>query len=465
MKRKFYSWDECMQLREVQSLKVLRHPHVVKLREVIRENDYLYFVFEFMEKNLYQVMKDRDKHFPEATIRNYMYQILQGLAYMHKHSYFHRDVKPENLLVQRDVVKVADFGLAREIRSRPPFTDYVSTRWYRAPEVLLRSQVYNSPIDIWAAGTIMAELFMLRPIFPGASEADEIFKVCSVLGSPNSESWPEGMRLANKINYKFPSCVATPLAKLIPNASPEAIDLMNSILQFDPQKRPTASQCLQHAFFTRNMPALPPVATTSAAETGSRYPPLAQPATQRSIVAHNGAISDRSNAADALPDREARRQRVDRSTDENARMPFSTAPSMSPPFTTKMHKGSPPTLGIGPIPVPSAYSKTDQGEKLPPVLSSISPSDKGWSKPGYLSRARYLPGVRPSDTNVPMEPYQININKQKRPGGGGLVTGGGGLGGLGPNPVSKGFDKLSRGSGDSLDIFGGMVDMHGRKKY
>ena len=113
------------------------------LFQVIRENDTLYFVFEYMKENLYQMMKERydhgDKLFPENAIRNMMFQVLQGLAFMHKHGYFHRDMKPENLLCTGpDLVKIADFGLAREIRSRPPYTDYVSTRWYRAPEVLLR---------------------------------------------------------------------------------------------------------------------------------------------------------------------------------------------------------------------------------------------------------------------------------------------------------------------------------------
>lgn len=97
---------------------------------------------------------------------------------MSQTGFFHRDLKPENLLCNGpDLVKVADFGLAREIRSRPPYTDYVATRWYRAPEILLRSTSYNSPVDLWAIGTIMAELYTLRPLFPGSSEVDEIFKV------------------------------------------------------------------------------------------------------------------------------------------------------------------------------------------------------------------------------------------------------------------------------------------------
>ncbi|XP_073796152.1 serine/threonine-protein kinase MAK isoform X8 [Danio rerio] len=250
MKRKFYSWEECMNLREVKSLKKLNHANVVKLKEVIRENDHLYFVFEYMKENLYQLMKDRTKLFPESVIRNISFQILQGLSFIHKHGFFHRDMKPENLLCMGpELVKIADFGLAREIRSRPPYTDYVSTRWYRAPEVLLRSPVYSSPIDIWAVGCIMAELYTLRPLFPGNSEVDEIFKICQVLGTVKKSDWPEGHQLASAMNFRFPQCVPTPLKTLIPNATNEALDIMRDLLQWDPKKRPSAVKALRYPYF------------------------------------------------------------------------------------------------------------------------------------------------------------------------------------------------------------------------
>uniref|UniRef100_A0A6Q2X7D9 non-specific serine/threonine protein kinase n=1 Tax=Esox lucius TaxID=8010 RepID=A0A6Q2X7D9_ESOLU len=250
MKRKFYSWEECMNLREVKSLKKLNHANVVKLKEVIRENDHLYFVFEYMKENLYQLMKDRNKLFPESVIRNISFQILQGLSFIHKHGFFHRDMKPENLLCMGpELVKIADFGLAREIRSRPPYTDYVSTRWYRAPEVLLRSSIYSSPIDMWAVGCIMAELYTLRPLFPGNSEVDEIFKICQVLGTVKKCDWPEGHQLASAMNFRFPQCVPTHLKTLIPNASTEAISLMKDLLMWDPKKRPTALQALRYPYF------------------------------------------------------------------------------------------------------------------------------------------------------------------------------------------------------------------------
>ncbi|CAB4057169.1 ICK [Lepeophtheirus salmonis] len=258
MKRKYYSWEEAMNLREVKSLKKLSHNNVVKLKEVIRENDTLYFVFEYMKENLYQLMKERydhgDKIFPEYNIRNMIYQVLQGLAFMHKHGYFHRDMKPENLLCTGpDVVKIADFGLAREIRSQPPYTDYVSTRWYRAPEVLLRSTQYSAPIDIWAVGCIMAELYTFRPLFPGNSEIDEIFKICSVLGTPDKRDWSDGYKLANEMNFKYPAFAPTPLSSIVPNASKEAIDLMTDMLRWNPAKRPSASTSLRYPYFTQHI--------------------------------------------------------------------------------------------------------------------------------------------------------------------------------------------------------------------
>ncbi|KAL8238995.1 hypothetical protein R6Q59_015562 [Mikania micrantha] len=267
MKRKYYSWEECINLREVKSLRKMNHPNIVKLKEVVRENDILYFVFEYMECSLYQLMKDRQKFFLEAKIKNWCFQVFQGLAYMHQRGYFHRDLKPENFLVSKDAIKIADFGLAREIVSQPPYTDYVSTRWYRAPEVLLQAPTYGPAVDMWAMGAIMAELFTLRPLFPGSSEADEIYKICSVIGSPTESSWAEGFELASTINYLFPDLGGVNLSALVPSASKEAVSLIASLCSWNPRKRPTASEVLQHPFFQSCYyvpPSLRPKLTTVA---------------------------------------------------------------------------------------------------------------------------------------------------------------------------------------------------------
>ncbi|VDD76471.1 unnamed protein product [Mesocestoides corti] len=241
MKKKYYSWAECLNLREVKTLKRLEHPCIIKLKEVIREKDELYFVFEYMKENLYEMMKRRCLLFPEESVRKVIRQVLDGLAYMHKQGFFHRDLKPENLLCSGvDVVKLADFGLAREIRSQPPYTDYVSTRWYRAPEILLRSQSYNSPIDLFAVGCIMAELFTLKPLFPGDSEIDMIYKICSVLGTPNQHDWPEGYKLASAMNFNFPKSPPVRLSSIVTNASSAAVQLIAELISWNPKRRPTA---------------------------------------------------------------------------------------------------------------------------------------------------------------------------------------------------------------------------------
>ncbi len=246
LKQKFYSWEECLQLQELKSLKKLNHPNIVKLKEIVRENHQLFFVFEFMDGNLLELMKCREHHFTCSGVCSILFQTLKGLSFMHKHGFFHRDIKPENMLMKGRICKIADLGLAREIRSCTPYTNYVSTRWYRAPEVLLRSTSYSSSIDMWAIGCIMAELFILHPFFPGSSEADQLHKICSLLGSPTHLTWPEGMKLATQMRFSFPHATSTPFSQVIPNASPDAIALLQDLLVFDPQRRPTALQVLQY---------------------------------------------------------------------------------------------------------------------------------------------------------------------------------------------------------------------------
>ncbi|GLT28148.1 hypothetical protein SLA2020_031010 [Shorea laevis] len=249
MKRKFYFWEECMNLRELKALHKLNHPNIIKLKEVVRENNELFFIFEYMEHNLYHIMRGREGPFSEEEIWSFMSQMLQGLAHMHRNGYFHRDLKPENLLVTNDVLKIADFGLAREVSSMPPYTEYVSTRWYRAPEVLLQSSSYTPAIDMWAVGAILAELFTSTPIFPGESEIDQLYKICCVLGAPDWHSFPEATNISRLVNVPYSEILPANLSDIIPNASYRAIDLITRLCSWDPLRRPTADQALQHPFF------------------------------------------------------------------------------------------------------------------------------------------------------------------------------------------------------------------------
>ena len=258
MKKRYTTFDECLQLKEVKSLRKIKHENVAKLLQVFRENDQLYLVFEYCpDGSLLNLEQRKATPFPEPEIRFIISQLLNGLSFIHRQGFFHRDIKPENILWSGNTLKIADFGLAREIRSRPPYTEYVATRWYRAPEIILRHECYNSPVDIWAVGVIMAEMFLGHPMFQGTSETDQLFKIMSILGAPTVANWPDGVRLANKIGIRLPQQGPVSLASLMPKASPAAIDLIESMLRYDPSKRPSASQALQHRFFTDG-PKVPP---------------------------------------------------------------------------------------------------------------------------------------------------------------------------------------------------------------
>jgi len=248
MKKQYTDWEECKSLKEVIALRTLKHSNIVTLIELILEKSELIMVFEFIGVNLFEYIKNLEE-IPEYKIRNIAFQALQGLAYMHKNNFFHRDIKPENILISGDQVKLADFGLAKEIKSDPPFTDYVATRWYRAPEVILNSKTYSSPIDIFALGAIIAELYLNEPLFPGKSANLQMNKICEILGTPNQNDWPEGYELAKEINYKFPQFRGKKLKNVIKNASESAINLLELMLNFNPSKRPSAVKCLQHPFF------------------------------------------------------------------------------------------------------------------------------------------------------------------------------------------------------------------------
>jgi male germ cell-associated kinase len=296
MKKKFKNFDECKNLKEKKILEQLKkHENIVKLHEMILVNDTLMFVFEYMESNLLSLMQNK-LDITEDQIRGIMYQIICGLAHMHKYGYFHRDLKPENLLVKENKIKIADFGLAKEVRSVPPFTEYVSTRWYRAPECLLRSTHYSSPVDVWALGCIMSELITKKPLFPGLNERDQLGKISNLLGPPSS--WQNGLNLARKIDFKFSvnnklssSMINDEFIKLHPNSSQEAIDLMREMLRWDPHSRPSAQGLLGHPFFTKNIikPLITPKKSIESASSNSNG------LSERNFLRKQGNLNSNSN--------------------------------------------------------------------------------------------------------------------------------------------------------------------------
>jgi len=190
---------------------------------------------------------------PESLIKSLSYQTLDALAYIHKSGFFHRDLKPENILVSdKNVVKLADFGLVKESRSAPPFTDYVSTRWYRAPELLLKAEVYNSKVDVFALACIMVELYLLAPLFAGENELDQLSKIISILGTPPQE-WVFAHKQAKSMGIKFKDCEKVSFKNIIPNASSHGIDLIEKMLAYDPVKRISAADALKHPYFSESI--------------------------------------------------------------------------------------------------------------------------------------------------------------------------------------------------------------------
>jgi protein kinase len=272
MKSPVRSWNECVNMREVKVLLHISHPNIVKMLEVIKNKNHLCLVFEFLDVDVYHLFKERTKYLSEIQIRNIIFQTLQGLAYMHSKGLFHRDLKPENLLIKDNTVKIADFGLVRDTRSQPPYTEYVSTRWYRAPEVLLRSPNYGPAIDIFALGALMAELYTFKPLFPGNGEMDQLYKICRIMGSPRT--WVQGQRLAAQIGFRFPNEPGIPLQTLIPNANEHAINLMRAMMDYSAEARPTALDALRHPYF---MTAIPVPRSLPSAEVVPQPPESTRP--------------------------------------------------------------------------------------------------------------------------------------------------------------------------------------------
>eukprot|EP00735_Rhodelphis_limneticus_P010229 TRINITY_DN294_c0_g1::TRINITY_DN294_c0_g1_i1::g.1614::m.1614 TRINITY_DN294_c0_g1::TRINITY_DN294_c0_g1_i1::g.1614 ORF type:complete len:295 (+),score=81.35,sp/P93101/CDC2_OXYRB/75.17/5e-164,Pkinase/PF00069.20/2.5e-79,Pkinase_Tyr/PF07714.12/2.7e-32,Kinase-like/PF14531.1/6.8,Kinase-like/PF14531.1/0.00085,Kdo/PF06293.9/0.0018,APH/PF01636.18/3.5e+02,APH/PF01636.18/0.032,Choline_kinase/PF01633.15/0.24 TRINITY_DN294_c0_g1_i1:64-948(+) len=237
-------------IREISLLKELQHVNIVRLRDVIHSENKLYLVFEFLDQDLKKYM-DSVQDVPRNLVKLYLYQLLRGVAFCHSHRVLHRDLKPQNLLIDNKsgALKLADFGLARAfgipVRT---YTHEVVTLWYRAPEILLGSRHYSTPVDMWSIGCILAEMVMKRPLFPGDSEIDELFRIFRMLGTPTEEVW-RGVTSLPEFKDTFPKWTAQPLQSVVKNLDDAGYDLLTQLLCFDPSKRITAKNALNHPFF------------------------------------------------------------------------------------------------------------------------------------------------------------------------------------------------------------------------
>ncbi|TPX31432.1 hypothetical protein SmJEL517_g05237 [Synchytrium microbalum] len=251
-------------LREVRMLKQLKHDNIVNLLEVFRRKGKLYLVFEHVDRT---VLEDLDKH-PHGladlrdrdgsvgnAVRRCMWQLLRAVEYLHSHSVIHRDIKPENILISvNGVVKLCDFGFARSLAGPgAKYTDYVATRWYRAPELLVGDVEYGKAVDIWATGCILAELTNGQPLFPGDTDVDQLYRIVRCLGPLCKRHLDVFMRNPMFVGVRVPDggmgsnkhTLESRLAQL----SPDALHWLHCCLQYDPDQRASARQLMSHSFF------------------------------------------------------------------------------------------------------------------------------------------------------------------------------------------------------------------------
>nr|BAH97197.1 cyclin-dependent kinase 2 [Patiria pectinifera] len=237
-------------IREIALLKELDHSNVVRLQDVVHNDKKLYLVFEFLDQDLKKFMDSSTLGLPMPLIKSYLHQLLKGVAYCHSHRVIHRDLKPQNLLIDKHgSIKLADFGLARAFGvPLRTYTHEVVTLWYRAAEILLGCRFYLPAVDVWSIGCIFVEMITRRALFPGDSEIDQLFRIFRTLGTPDDTVYPGVTKLPD---YKstFPKWRKQDLGKVVPVLDSEGKDLLQKMLCYNPDHRVSAKAALSHPFF------------------------------------------------------------------------------------------------------------------------------------------------------------------------------------------------------------------------
>jgi len=248
-------------IREISLLKDLVHPNIVGLKDVVYSDSKLYLVFQYLDYDLKAFMDLQEKQsqqFEPELIQHFLRQLCSGMSFCHDNRVLHRDLKPQNLLLDAEYnLKLADFGLAR-VFSVPlrQYTHEVVTLWYRAPEILLGTKEYTTAIDSWSIGCIFAEMTTLQPLFPGDSEIDELFRIFRTCGTPSEDEesdtfWPGVSELENWKDV-FPSWKPHNLQRITPRLNEDGVDLLEKLITYDPHRRISMQDALRHPYLANN---------------------------------------------------------------------------------------------------------------------------------------------------------------------------------------------------------------------
>lgn len=240
-------------IREIALLKQLHHPNIVRLIDVIHTERRLTLVFEYLDQDLKKFLDAHgDSGLSPDRVLCFTYQLVKGIHYCHTQRVLHRDLKPQNLLINHEQqLKLADFGLARAfgipVRN---YTHEVVTLWYRSPDVLMGSRQYGTAVDIWSVGCIFAEMATGSPLFPGQNDNDQLDKIFELLGTPDVTSWPSIVDLPDHHKYaRIPRYSGKKLDMILPSLGDVGLDLLVQMLQVDPEQRISAENALAHEYF------------------------------------------------------------------------------------------------------------------------------------------------------------------------------------------------------------------------
>ncbi|KAI0004163.1 Pkinase-domain-containing protein [Russula compacta] len=282
-------------LREINALMVCRHDNVVGIREVVvgETLTQVFIVMDFIEHDLKTLLTLMPSPFLQSEIKTLMLQLLSAVSHCHSNWILHRDLKTSNLLMNnRGTIKVADFGLAR--RYGDPvgvggMTQLVVTLWYRAPEILLGEKTYSTAIDMWSVGCIFAELLLKEPLFQAKAEIELISMIFKLLGPPTTDSWPEYSSLPLAKTISLPSPQPHQFRQKFPFLTIAGIDLLSSLLTYDPERRISAEEALQHPYFSEApAPKHPDMfgSFPSAAAGERRRKPFSSPSAPARVAGH-----------------------------------------------------------------------------------------------------------------------------------------------------------------------------------